>query len=152
MVDGSWCCWVGRRWWWGRHGGLLLLLLLFSRLMVTAGGGGGAAGTATGVAGSTTGIVTAVITAAAGGVDATVTTTATTLSLSAVALSLPVAMHLSRYGRLPSWNKSRAQCLVIFHSSTMKEIVATAIIFVILSCYILFLKIQYSIVLENLVT
>lgn len=52
---------------------------------------------------------------------------ATTLSFSTVAFTVPIAMYLSRYGRLPSWNKSRTQCLVIFHSSTTKDIPATAI-------------------------
>lgn len=49
---------------------------------------------------------------------AVVITTATTAAarpISVLAFSFPVAMHLSRYGRLPSWNKSRTQCLVIFH-------------------------------------
>lgn len=57
----------------------------------------------------------------------TTTTAATTaLSFSTVAFSVPLAMHLSRYGRLPSWNKSRTQCLVIFHS-TIETILAMAI-------------------------
>jgi len=62
-------------------------------------------------------------------VATTVVTTATAttaLSFSRVAFSIPVAMQLNRYGRLPSWNKSRTQCLVIFHS-TMKEILTMAI-------------------------
>lgn len=43
-------------------------------------------------------------------VATTVVTTATAttaLSFSRVAFSIPVAMQLNRYGRLPSWNKSR---------------------------------------------
>lgn len=49
-------------------------------------------------------------------------TTALSFSAVAAAFTVPIAMHLSRYGRLPSWNKSRTQCLVIFHSSTTKDI------------------------------
>lgn len=88
---------------------------------------GGSANVAAGV----TGVASAVpagITGVASVAAAAVTTAAaaTALSFSAVAFSVPLAMHLSRYGRLPSWNKSRTQCLVIFHS-TMKEILTLAI-------------------------
>jgi len=106
-------------------------LLLFARLMVTAasGGDGHTDVAATDVPG-VTGVVSATVTTAAsvatGIASATAATTVaiigvatTALSFSVVTFSLPVAMHLSRYGRLPSWNKSRTQCLVIFHSSTM---------------------------------
>jgi hypothetical protein len=107
-------------------------------MVIAAGGSDRPAAAATGVAG------VIVVTAAVSGVATTGTpavvvataaaaAAATALSFSAVAFSVPVAMHLSRYGRLPSWNKSRTQCLVIFHSSTMKEILAMAI------CYVIFL-------------
>lgn len=123
MVDGGRCRWIDRRWRrWSWRGGLLFL---FPRLMVITGDDGSAA-TSTGVAG-VTGIVTGAVTASVVGIVATAAAAATALSFSAVAFSVPVAMHLSRYGRLPSWNKFRAQCLVIFHSSTMKGILATAI-------------------------
>lgn len=116
-------------------------------------GGDRSAGTATNVAG-TTSIVTATVITSGGVTDGGVTAataiataataaaattaaaTATALSFSTVAFSIPVAMHLSRYGRLPSWNKSRTQCLVIFHS-TMKEILATAICCNLFLCYCL---------------
>lgn len=131
MVDGDCrrrCCrWIGRRWWccsW-RSG---RLLLFFSGLVViTTDSNGGSADVAagiTGVAGAVPASVTDVV-----GIAAVVTTTAaaaTALPFSTIAFSVPVAMHLSRYGRLPSWNKSRTQCLVIFHS-TMKEILAMTI-------------------------
>ena len=52
---------------------------------------------------------------AAAAAAAAATATAPAWPISVLAFSLPVAMHLSRYGRLPSWNKSRTQCLVIFH-------------------------------------
>lgn len=78
----------------------------------------------TSVAGAVPTGVTDVVGVAAAAV--TTAAAATALSFSSITFSVPVAMHLSRYGRLPSWNKSRTQCLVIFHS-TMKEILATAI-------------------------
>lgn len=89
---------------------------------------------AIGVAGVTSVVATAVISAVVNVASAvaivsttTTTTTATTaLSFSTLTFSVPLAMHLSRYGRLPSWNKSRTQCLVIFHS-TVKKILAIAI-------------------------
>jgi len=101
--------------------------------MVTAAGGGdghadAAATDVPGVAAAVPATVATVAGVAAGTTSATAATTttvaiigvaATALSFSVVTFSLPVAMHLSRYGRLPSWNKSRTQCLVIFHSSTM---------------------------------
>lgn len=87
---------------------------------------GGPADIAAGVTGVTSAVSTG-ITGAAGIATTAITTTAAVATLSfSVAFSVPVAMHLSRYGRLPSWNKSRTQCLVIFHS-TMKEILAMAI-------------------------
>lgn len=109
--------------------------------MTAAGGNDRPAAAATGVAGVSvvTAAVSSVATTDVSAVVATSAAAATTasaaaaLTFSAVALSVPVAMHLSRYGRLPSWNKSRTQCLVIFHSSTMKEILAMAI------CYVIFL-------------
>lgn len=129
MVDGDRCCrcWIGRRWrwcdWWSRG-----LLLFFSRLVVTAtdsdGGSANVAAGVTGVASAVPAGITGVASVAAAAV--TTAAAATALSFSAVAFSVPLAMHLSRYGRLPSWNKSRTQCLVIFHS-TMKEILTLAI-------------------------
>lgn len=98
--------------------------------MTTASGGDGHADVAvTRISGIAT-VVSAAVTGAAGVTASTASATAATtvavtdaattaLSFSAIAFSVPVAMHLSRYGRLPSWNKSRTQCLVIFHSSTM---------------------------------
>lgn len=111
--------------------------------MTAAGGNDRPAAAATGVAGVSvvtaavssvaTTDVSAVVATSAAAAAATTASAAAALTFSAVALSVPVAMHLSRYGRLPSWNKSRTQCLVIFHSSTMKEILAMAI------CYVIFL-------------
>lgn len=102
------------------------MLLLSGLVVIATDSNGGAADVAAGI----TGVAGAVSAGVAGvaGVSAAVTTTAaaTALSFSTIAFSVPVAMHLSRYGRLPSWNKSRTQCLVIFHS-TMKEITAIAI-------------------------
>lgn len=93
-------------------------------------GGDGAASIAAGVAGAASTVTAVVTTGVTVGISAAVTTAAaaaaSALSFSAVAFSVPVAMHLSRYGRLPSWNKSRTQCLVIFHSSKMKGILAAA--------------------------
>lgn len=96
--------------------------------MIAADSDGGSV--AIGVAGVTS-VVAAAVTSAvvcvASAVAIVTTTTATTaLSFSTLAFSVPLAMHLSRYGRLPSWNKSRTQCLVIFHS-TVKKILAMAI-------------------------
>jgi len=112
-----WCSWRSRR-----------LLLFFSGLMVIAtDSDSGSADVATGVTGVTNTVPTSVTSVAS--VAAVVTTAAaaaTTLSFSAITFSVPVAMHLSRYGRLPSWNKSRTQCLVIFHS-TIKKILTMAI-------------------------
>ena len=59
-------------------------------------------------------VAVAICTASAAAASAA-TATAPAWPISVLAFSLPVAMHLSRYGRLPSWNKSRTQCLVIFH-------------------------------------
>lgn len=97
--------------------------------MVTAtdsdGGSGNVAAGVTGVASAVPTGIAGVASVAAAAVT-TAAAAATALSFSAVAFSVPLAMHLSRYGRLPSWNKSRTQCLVIFHS-TMKEILTLAI-------------------------
>lgn len=95
-------------------------------MVIATDSNGGAADAAAGITG-VAGTVSAGVTSVAG-VSAAVTTAAaaTARSFSTIAFSVPVAMHLSRYGRLPSWNKSRTQCLVIFHS-TMKEISATVI-------------------------
>lgn len=87
----------------------------------------GVAGVTSVVAAAVTSAVVNVASAAAIVTNTTTTTAATTaLSFSTVAFSVPLAMHLSRYGRLPSWNKSRTQCLMIFHS-TIKKILAMAI-------------------------
>lgn len=105
-------------------------MLLFPGLVVTATGSGNgdvdaAAGTP-GIAGVVSAVVGVAGVAACTASSATAATavavtraSATALSFSVISFSVPVAMHLSRYGRLPSWNKSRTQCLVIFHSSTM---------------------------------
>lgn len=95
--------------------------------MIATDGDGGPAYVAAGVTGVASAVPTG-ITSVAGIATTAVTTAAAaaTLSFSTIAFSVPIAMHLSRYGRLPSWNKSRTQCLVIFHS-TMKEILAMAI-------------------------
>lgn len=100
------------------------MLLLSGLVMIATDSNGGAADVAAGITG-VAGTVSTGITGIAD-VAAAVTTAAAALSFSTLAFSVPVAMHLSRYGRLPSWNKSRTQCLVIFHS-TMKEILAIAI-------------------------
>jgi len=120
-------CWIGR-WWWcsWRTGGLLLL---FSGLVMIATDSND--GSADVVAGITSAAVSTGVTGIA---DVAAVATTTALSFSTVAFSVPVAMHLNRYGRLPSWNKSRTQCLVIFHS-TVKKILATAICRNFLFCY-----------------
>lgn len=87
---------------------------------------GGSGNVAAGVTGVASAVPTGITGVASVAAAAVTTAAATALSLSAVAFSVPLAMHLSRYGRLPSWNKSRTQCLVIFHS-TMKEILTLAI-------------------------
>lgn len=84
------------------------------------------------VAAAVTGVAISVVSAAV--IVTTTTTAITALSFSTVAFSVPFAMHLSRYGRLPSWNKSRTQCLVIFHS-IVKKILAMAICCKFLLCY-----------------
>lgn len=97
--------------------------------MIATDSNGGSADIAAGITG-VVGAVPASVTGVAGTAAAVTTTAAaaaaTALPFSTIAFSVPVAMHLSRYGRLPSWNKSRTQCLVIFHS-TMKEILAMTI-------------------------
>lgn len=124
MVDGD-CrcyCWIGRRWRWcsWRSRGLLLL---FSGLMVIATDSNGRSAN---VAVRVTGVASAVPTSVTGVVSVATAVVTTTTAATALSFSVPVAMQLSRYGRLPSWNKSRTQCLVIFHS-TMKEILTMAI-------------------------
>lgn len=102
--------------------------------MITTDGDGGSI--AIGIVGVTC-VVAAVTSVAISVVSAAVivtTTAITALSFSTVAFSVPFAMHLSRYGRLPSWNKSRTQCLVIFHS-IVKKILAMAICCKFLLCY-----------------
>lgn len=105
--------------------------------MIATDGDGGTI--AIGIVGVTC-VVAAVTSVAISVVSAVIVTTTTTaitaLSFSTVAFSVPFAMHLSRYGRLPSWNKSRTQCLVIFHS-IVKKILAMAICCKFLLCYIL---------------
>lgn len=101
MVDGD--CWIGRRWRWcsWRSGGLLLL---FSRLMMTATNRDSrSADVAAGVT-SIAGVVPTGVTGVTSVATAAVTTTATAtaLSFSCITFSLPIAMQLSRYGRLPS--------------------------------------------------
>lgn len=88
--------------------------------MIAADSNGRAADAAARITG-VAGVASTGVTGVAGVPTAVTTTAATALSFPTIAFSVPVAMHLSRYGRLPSWNKSRTQCLVIFHS-TMKEI------------------------------
>lgn len=67
------------------------------------------------VVGISTASAAASASAAAAAASAAASATAAAWPISVLAFSLPLAMHLSRYGRLPSWNKSRTQCLVIFH-------------------------------------
>lgn len=110
MVDGD-CrcccrCWIGRRWRWCSWRGRGLLLLFSGLMVIATGSDGGSADVAAGITGVTSAVSTGVSgvasVAAAAATTAAATAAATALSISAVAFSVPVAMHLSRYGRLPS--------------------------------------------------
>lgn len=91
------------------------MLLFFSRLMMIA-TDGDSGPVAIGVVGATSVVATivtsvAVSRAPATAIVTTTTTTATTaLSFSTVTFSVPLAMHLSRYGRLPSCSIGRCRC------------------------------------------
>lgn len=100
MVDGD-CrcyCWIGRRWRWcsWRSRGLLLL---FSGLMVIATDSNGRSAN---VAVRVTGVASAVPTSVTGVVSVATAVVTTTTAATALSFSVPVAMQLSRYGRLPS--------------------------------------------------
>lgn len=120
MVDAGRCRWFGRRWRrWNWRGQLLLLFPGLVMIADDIAAAGVAAAVVTSAADAVGVVVEVVSTAATADAAATA---AAVLSFSAVTFTVPIAMHLSRYGRLPSWNKSRTQCLVIFHSSTTKDI------------------------------